>query len=320
MNNYIIQKLEKENLHKLAPLVKDCFDTDFNLDYFHWKFLDNPAGKFVGFIAISESGEVGSYYGVIPEVYVIDGKLTTIYQSCDTMTHSKHRRRGLFQKLAKCCYDYLYQQNKLLVIGFSGRESTPGFLKFGWRVLFSMHYYFYPKIFSYFNFNKSYLEVHEIHDFKLIESVVMRSNQNAMIHIDKTLDCFKWRLRNPKHLYKVVSVLCNGNYESYLVYYLDQDKIILFDFYFANLIDGRKLITYLKNKLRTSNLKAILAFCQEHSMLTGWLDKLGFLVNPLGFGLLSNKTPFILYSSSNNLGKFINPNCWQINAFDHDAL
>src|SRR4051812_22084903 len=107
MSDYSIRKLNENEFHLLIPVMQDCFGLNFDVSYFKWKFVDNPAGFVVGFIAEASNGEVAAYYGVIPELYSIEGKETTIYQSCDTMTHSRHRRKGLFQKLALHCYDYL---------------------------------------------------------------------------------------------------------------------------------------------------------------------------------------------------------------------
>lgn len=105
---------------------------DVDIGYFRWKFLENPSGTFFGFVAVEiNSGEIGAYYGVIPERWYVDGVETVIYQSCDTMTHSQHRRLGLFQMLALHCYTELRKQGSLFIIGFSGKQSTPGFTKFG---------------------------------------------------------------------------------------------------------------------------------------------------------------------------------------------
>ena len=100
MHNYSIKKIEKDNFHLLIPLMKDSFGMDVNVDYFIWKYLKNPSGDFIGFVAEDEFGEIGAYYGVIPEMFWVHGEKKTIFQSCDTMTHSNHRRRGLFKMLA----------------------------------------------------------------------------------------------------------------------------------------------------------------------------------------------------------------------------
>ena len=97
MSDYKFEKLDSTRFDVLIPLMQDCFGMETSVDYFKWKFMENPAGHFVGFIAThEETGEVAAYYGVIPEDYLIKGEHRKIYQSCDTMTHSRHRRKGLF--------------------------------------------------------------------------------------------------------------------------------------------------------------------------------------------------------------------------------
>src|SRR6185295_2076359 len=150
MPDYLIRKLESDEFDLLIPLMKDCFGMDVDTGYFRWKFLENPAGSFIGFIAVEpDTQEVAAYYGVIPEAFMISGEKKKIYQSCDTMTHSRHRRKGLFQKLAIHCYDFLRENNELFVIGFSGAQSTPGFLKFGWKAPFYFANLFVPRILCY---------------------------------------------------------------------------------------------------------------------------------------------------------------------------
>ena len=142
MEQYTIHRLEKDNFDCLIPLMQDCFGMEVDIHYFKWKYIDNPDGFVRGYFAQSSSDEIAAYYGVIPQMISYFGKDKLIYQSCDTMTHSKHRRKGLFQLLAKHCYGELEKENNLFVIGFGGSESTPGFLKFGWKHLFNCKNYF----------------------------------------------------------------------------------------------------------------------------------------------------------------------------------
>ena len=97
MSEYTISKLDPENFQVLLPLMKDCFGMDVNIDYFKWKFLENPAGPFIGFTAVcNKTDEVVAYFGFIPESYKMDGIDKIIFQAHDLMTHSNHRRKGLF--------------------------------------------------------------------------------------------------------------------------------------------------------------------------------------------------------------------------------
>lgn len=322
MKDYTIRLLEKNEFHLLIPLMKDCFGLSVNTDYFEWKFIHNPAGFVLGFIAESIEGEVAAYYGVIPEKYYIDGKLTTIYQSCDTMTHSRHRKKGLFQRLALHCYEQLRQKNELFIIGFGGHQSTPGFLKFGWRQLFFMRNYFTPRIRSFVQLTQP-KGVKELEDATSIEPLLQKSNSGVRIYALKDMTTYSWRISNPNYRYRLIGTTTSEGAEidSYLCYYEYMNKFILFDFYFASSRSGQKLMNYLCYKMRSAvNVKGIVAFVQEESAQAKQLKKTGMLWNPFSKGPLSYRTPFILYSTEAIMNDLENPTSWNITSFEHDAL
>jgi hypothetical protein len=319
MSDYTIIKLSKENFDVLIPLMKNCFGQDVNINYFQWKYIDNPTGEFVGFIATSDSNEVAAYYGAIPELYSIDGVETIIYQSCDTMTHSDHRRKGLFNKLATHCYDYLKEAGELFVIGFGGAQSTPGFIKMGWSDLFTIRYYFYPKLFSKFSSKSNENEFQTLNNFDSIQSAILSSNNTTKIHSHKSLEIFKWRLSNPKFEYKVITLKGEAP-DSYLCYYIEGNKVIIFDYSVKNQQTGKKLFKYLKSILKNSNHQGIIAFCQESSSFSKGLKNYGFISNPFKKGPLSPKIPFILYSTEEKMDKYKDASLWNISSFDHDSM
>jgi len=280
----------------------------------------NPAGFVEGFIAVAEDGEIAAYYGAIPEFYVMDGIMTTIYQSCDTMTKSNHRRKGLFEKLALHCYDYLKNTGKLFVYGFGGKQSTPGLIKFGWSKIADVKYYFIPRFFA-ARQTKKIENVSEITDYSDIENLILKSNSQAKFHSEKSLDVFKWRLSNPLHKYHVIayrSSNSNGAYTSYLSYYWTSTKIVIFDFYFSDHKGGRELIRYLKSLLVEYNYIGIIAFCQSNTFYSRQLQKIGFVFNPFNIGSLSIKVPFMIITDK-KLPEYNDARNWLINSFDHDA-
>lgn len=316
---YSIHKLEKKDFSILIPLMQDCFGMQVNIGYFEWKFQNNPAGFVEGYYAKDSNGEIAAYYGVIPELYNVNGKKRIIYQSCDTMTHSHHRRKGLFQKLALHCYQCLKDEEKLFIIGFGGGQSTPGFIKFGWKEIFQIRYFFYPSIFKYFQFSK-HKTVDEIFDYKKIEHITLLSNSDVTIHSIKSADIYQWRISNPLYNYKTIAIKGSNNvYESYLTYYEQGDKLILFDFYISNPYSGKNLFNSLKSKL-TSKHKGIISFLQENSKMSNLLYKYRFISNPFNRGPLHDKVPFILYATEDEMNLYIDPKNWQISSFDHDAL
>lgn len=318
-SQYSIFKLSENQFDILIPLMKNCFGMNVNISYFEWKFKNNPAGFVVGYYAKHSSGEIAAYYGVIPENYYVNGVLKIIYQSCDTMTHSEHRRKGLFQQLALHCYNDLKERQNLFVIGFGGGQSTPGFIKFGWKEIFKMRYYIYPRQFTFLQ-SKKYGKINEIKNYDEIEHITKLSNSNADIFSDKSAKNYKWRVSNPLHEYKTIAIRGDSNnYESYITYYEEVDKLILFDFYFSDNFLGINLFNYLKSKL-TCNHKGIIALVQENSFWSITLRSYGFLSNPFKRGPLHERVPFIFYACEDYMSSFSNEKKWQINSFDHDAF
>lgn len=318
-SDYSIYKLKENDFKILIPLMQDCFGMEVNINYFEWKFKDNPAGFVEGYYAKHTNGEIAAYYGVIPQSYSIQGHKRIIYQSCDTMTHSNHRRQGLFKKLALHCYDSLKNEDKLFVIGFGGGQSTPGFIKFGWKEVFKTRNYFYPVQFKYLQF-LNFKEVDEITDYKKIDTLLTLSNSNANIHSIKTVDYFKWRVSNPLYNYKTVATKVGSKeYDSYITYYEYEKKLFVFDFHIDNPISGKNLFNFLKSKLNSTH-KGIITFVQEESVYSNTIKKYGFVANPFKRGPLHETVPFIFYATQEEMTLLNDSQNWQINSYDHDAL
>ena len=316
--DYTIKKLEASEFDLLLPLMKDAFDITVDVDYFKWKFLDNPAGPFVGFVAVHSSGEIGAYYGVIPERYTIQGVERTIYQSCDTMTHSRHRRRGLFQMLAVHCYEYLRAQGKLFVIGFGGPQSTPGFLKFGWREVARFRTFFIPRFFCRLGARHS-SRVEVAGSLADIATLLEHKGPEPIRSI-RDLQTVRWRLSNPRYNYQIQVHREGANATGYICYYWDGAKIFLFDFYFPNGRVRRAMLGWLKREALRDGGKGIVAWGKEGGEVTRHLTAGGFISNPFSRGPLHEKRPFIFFADEATMNKFSTSDSWHLESFDHDAL
>lgn len=319
--SYDMKRIGAENFDLLIPLMKDCFGMDVDIEYFRWKYTENPAGSFIGFVAVDTfTKEVGAYYGVIPQFFELDGEVRTIYQSCDTMTHSSHRRRGLFQKLALRTYQELRNEDKFFVIGFGGGQSTPGFLKFGWRRLFDYRYYFRPAILCRLSrkIDRSNFTLKTAHNAIKSGVDMSRSEIKAKAKGVRTPEQISWRLSNPYHNYLTLQL--KADKESYTTFYVDQDKLVLFDMSVKNMESGKKMIQFLSNEVVTKGFKGIISFCQENGHDAQLLQKLGFITNPFSFGPLNERVPFILFSSEQEMDSYNEPENWWVTTYDHDSL
>ncbi len=316
MEEYSIERLTSDRFDALFPLMKDCFGTEGNMDYFKWKFLQNPVGEFTAFVAVhNESKDVVSFYGIIPEQFIVKGQNRILFQTVDGMTHSKHRRKGLFQMLALHCYEYLKLKNNFFVFGFGGVQSTPALCNLGWRRIFDMRYLFIPKVLC-FASEKIFTDenIKEVN----AESVFQISINKKQYSISslRTKEQFKWRLSNPLNPCMVIAY----KNEAYVAYYTLGDKIFLFDYYFHSNLSKRKLLNYLKAVVKKEALRGIITIAQDNSDSMKELKKIGFLKNPFSFGPLSVRIPFIYYTDESTMNELTRESLWNITPYEHDAL
>ena len=142
------QKLEYvriglDGVERFEKLFSRAFQTPLP-GYFRWKYIDNPAGSAIGFEA-RDGKTIAGFYGAMPEVWNVNGKPVTLFQSMDTMTDPDYRGRGLFVDLANLTMKAIADEHSGWMIGFPGHTSIGGFVgKLGWkdiahvRILFSL--------------------------------------------------------------------------------------------------------------------------------------------------------------------------------------
>jgi hypothetical protein len=325
---YRIERLIPAEFDQLIPLMQNCFGMNVDLNYFHWKYLQNPIGEFIGFVAKDEYNAIIAFEGLIPIKYIINGNEKILYHSVDTMTHSSHRRKGLYQKLAFKGYEYLKNKNELFVYGFGGKMSSPALLKFGWKTLFTIPFFFRTKIqiklsgLRLKNTKSNYF-IREIVDRKEILTVIKSKEKIEDITLKTTVEFVNWKLTNPRFEYKIIGVYCEaGMLQGYAIYYFENNKIMLFD---ARFIDNARpaekiIFRYLDDLILERDYKGIVTFSQENTIYSKLLHSNGFIKNPFGVGPMKEKLPFMIYTDEKTFSNSSDPKYWSVRPFDHDAF
>ncbi len=324
MSDYRIVRIGAEQFDLLVPLMKDCFGMDVSIDYFRWKYLDNPAGPFVGSIAMTKADDVAAYYGAIPERYRINGNERGIYQSCDTMTHSSHRRRGLFQLLATHLYEDLRSRDELFIIGFGGKDSTPGLLKFGWKHVFDVETHLCPKVFSLLSIGDGLggYSIERVRaPFEEVRTMIEESNRHNAIHSIKNVEAFAWRTSNPLRAYQTYCLFDRERRAvGYVTYYEHGRHVFLFDIHAKDRAAERVLFKHMRRVLRRSATQGIVSIAGPSHPLGKMLKRNRFVVNRFGRGPFHETIPFTFYAKAPELAQFNHEHLWYITPFDHDAI
>jgi len=128
MSNYIFKRLDDSLIFKLIPLYKDAFGIEITEDQILKKYnTDNYSGKKnIAFVAIDEESQViSAIYILFPVIMRYDNNNILCGQVGDLMTHSEHRRKGLFLKLAELTHNLAKQEGMKLVFTFPyGKNSS----------------------------------------------------------------------------------------------------------------------------------------------------------------------------------------------------
>lgn len=129
MSNYTFAKLNCENLKHLYTLFEAVYHKSAPKQYFDQKYNTSYTGaEYIGFLAFQNELPV-AYYGVIPTLVSLNQQTILAAQSCDTMTHPAHQKKGLFITLAKQTFELAKSKGIHFVFGFPNQNSYPGFIQ-----------------------------------------------------------------------------------------------------------------------------------------------------------------------------------------------
>jgi hypothetical protein len=144
LKEYKVERISKATLHFLEKLLSDVYGRNISVKYLEQKFNTAAFGaEYIGFLAFDHNYMAVAYYGVLPYPFSIGGKAVLAAQSCDSVTHSNHRKKGLFTMLATKTFELARENNIKFIFGFPNQNSLPGFKKLGWTFFENGLKYFY---------------------------------------------------------------------------------------------------------------------------------------------------------------------------------
>lgn len=129
MSKHRIARLGPHNIHHLEALHKAVYGKTCKQHYYQLKYNTAYTGaEHIGFLAYEQEQPI-AFYGAVPVIMLVQKQKVLAAQSCDTMTHPAHRKKGLFIELAKLTFDLAKASGIHFVFGFPNQHSYPGFIK-----------------------------------------------------------------------------------------------------------------------------------------------------------------------------------------------
>lgn len=212
----------------IVELFHASFGQTIGLDFWRWRFRDNPAGP--GIIELAWDGDrLAAHYAVSPVLLTVGGERVASALSGTTMTHPDYRGLGLFVTLARRVYDRMREQGFGLVWGFPNANSHRGFVDhLGWTDIYEV-----PMLRRRVDGGgplPSVDGVRELDDFDgRFEELWERVESGYAVAARRTLAYLRWRFRdNPVERYRIAAAVRDGTVAGYGVFkrYRDEMQVV----------------------------------------------------------------------------------------------
>jgi hypothetical protein len=148
--------IELTEFNRSADLAeqRELFDDAFaenkgqpsgSTEHYEWKFSQAPATPPSYEFVARENGRMLGYYAAIPYPYRVGDRSALAGMTCDVMTHSQARGKGIFTKLGKFAVGEMARSELSFLTGYPIRpEVMGGHLRVGWEIMFELPMYLRP--------------------------------------------------------------------------------------------------------------------------------------------------------------------------------
>lgn len=108
------------------------------MDWLEWKYLKNPVIHDKPTVFGTFHKASGKLIGIRPFLacnVVLNGRIFKAAQPGDTVVHPDFRGQGLFSQMNRIAIEELGKEGYDLFFNFPNRNSQPGYLKMGWKIV-----------------------------------------------------------------------------------------------------------------------------------------------------------------------------------------
>ena len=250
------------------------------LNFWNWRFRDNPAGT--GLIELCWDGDVlVGHYAVTKCEFRINGQDYLSGLSGTTMTHPNYRGRGLFPVLAQTTYARMGEMGMAMLWGFPNAMSHRGFVKdLGWKDIYEIPCFRLNIRSS----NPPHLPsgkgtVMEINDFDERFDLLWDAVKDRYAIISKrNRQYLQWRyLHNPSDKYRIIALIDRNHLSGYAVFKRYNDELQVVDMLTLSDEDiGIKLIGWIAQAAKQEKAKSVSLWLNTVHPLHRELEKFGF--------------------------------------------
>lgn len=291
--NETIRLAKNEDKEKILDLLDSVFSekqrttSKRELEYWNWKFLDNPYGRALLTVAEADN-KVIAVNNLWPWEFNFRGSVLRALQPCDSAVHPDFRGKGLFKKMRLHGIQMALQDNYDLFFNFPNEMSLNAYLSLGWHYLGKIRWWIkilkpFAVISSEYSEVKSHPEkLNGIDDIDIgrFNAIIDKSvSYDGYIQTNYLKEFAEWRyLSHPNREYGMVHVENKG--KGLLAIYTINLKGKSREMVVVDIIGSKEYLLPLMNKvISTAKRKKIgmIALMNNSRFQTSELFRLGFV-------------------------------------------
>jgi len=320
----ICRSYQKGDEFQILNLFEKVFSRKISIDFWKWRFIENPFGEGIIKLLFDRDLLVG-HYVVIPMVMKIKNNLHRAVFAMTVMTHPDYRGQGIFTHLAKETYKEASKKGFDLVYGFPNKNVYQGYIgRLEWMIFGKMTM-LYNKLRK--DYSDCFFKNNDIQKVKIFDDSVdllwNKIKENYQVIIPRTKTFLNWRfIKNPDVNYEIYSVKDGKEMLGYVVlkkYKKNNEEIgHIVDILAADNDIVEILLSISYNYFLENNIHNISCWMQSSYFYNEILEKEGFLRNypevETYFGVK------ILNINSGSLKEVENFNNWYLTMGDSDVF
>jgi hypothetical protein len=197
-----IRDYKKGDEIAILGLFELAFGNKMSIEYWRWRFEDNPFGNHLIKLMWADNKLIG-HYAVSPVNLILKGKIVKSALSMTTMTHPDYGGQGVFGKLANALYESIHQKEGInYVWGFPNSNSHYAFIKkLNWQDVGVVHEleFLRDKMSQLTKDNQKIVLLDTVSSIDL----ALIKNDLSGVKVNRTVEYMKWRFDdNPSQDYK----------------------------------------------------------------------------------------------------------------------
>lgn len=132
-----IRRLRPTDRDEFCALYELVFDSPASIDWFDWKYTDNPYFDPIPAVVAESGGRLVGVRPFLPLPIRAGSETTLALQPADAMVHPDYRRLGVFTRMTEHALDWLAETAPpgTFCFNFPNEQSLPADLKLGWRTV-----------------------------------------------------------------------------------------------------------------------------------------------------------------------------------------